>query len=682
LGLMDEQAAVVARKTFLPAARLLETKPALGFDLLQPDDDRVLRRQPMLTFYDGYYYPSLPLIAAAVFHNVSASAIRVTEAKSIDLGGKCAIPIDRHSAYFVNFPPPGSIVNYSAADILSDTFDRRQLAGKLVLIGLDDVTSRETFTTPVAANMTKLQVQAAAAENIVNADFLAVSHSTGTTLLILLAVGIVFAFLLPQVSVMYRFIILLIALVILINANYFLFSAFRVVPETVYIALELLLFLAATPLLDSQLIRGAEPAKARDEFDDIGALRNVERRTVRPEDLAHAPVRTVQENPLDHAPTTAIDYRPARTSTAPAATEALPVDHAVIDIDRPADEASAPVAEEQHFDASLISDDDLEIIEAGHPAPADRSAGAPMSETVYDPPADASGEWDLANQTPGGTPRPANLGRYQITGTLGRGAMGLVYRGIDPAINRPVALKTIRLDFVNDPEEMKELKERLYREAQAAGKLSHPNIVTIYDVGSEGPLQYIAMEYLEGRTLEEIIKKKTKFNYRIFAEIIIQVCSALQYAHEQGIVHRDIKPANLMVLRDYRVKVMDYGIARIDTSSMTKTGIAMGTPNYISPEQLKGQKSDHRADIFSLGVVMYEMLLGKRPFKGENITSLIYAIINQEPDKPSDVNPTIPLLFDHVIMKALKKDPAQRYQRAGEIAVDLKDFVESFASGV
>ncbi|HPI32970.1 MAG TPA: serine/threonine-protein kinase, partial [candidate division Zixibacteria bacterium] len=157
---------------------------------------------------------------------------------------------------------------------------------------------------------------------------------------------------------------------------------------------------------------------------------------------------------------------------------------------------------------------------------------------------------------------------------------------------------------------------------------------------------------------------------------------ALQYAHEQGIVHRDIKPANLMVLRDYRVKVMDYGIARIDTSSMTKTGIAMGTPNYISPEQLKGQKSDHRADIFSLGVVMYEMLLGKRPFKGENITSLIYAIINQEPDKPSDVNPTIPLLFDHVIMKALKKDPAQRYQRAGEIAVDLKDFVESFASGV
>jgi serine/threonine-protein kinase len=135
-----------------------------------------------------------------------------------------------------------------------------------------------------------------------------------------------------------------------------------------------------------------------------------------------------------------------------------------------------------------------------------------------------------------------------------------------------------------------------------------------------------------------------------------------------------------MVLKDYRVKVMDYGIARIDSNSMTKTGIAMGTPNYISPEQLKGQKSDQRADIFSLGVVMYEMLLGRRPFKGENITSLIYAIINNDPEKPSDVNPQIPLLFDHVIMKALQKDPAMRYQKASEISTALADFVESFAS--
>ena len=277
-------------------------------------------------------------------------------------------------------------------------------------------------------------------------------------------------------------------------------------------------------------------------------------------------------------------------------------------------------------------------------------------------------------------PDLTNLGRYQVTGILGKGAMGLVYKGIDPAINRPVALKTIRLDFVNDPAEMEELKQRLHREAQAAGKLSHPNIVTIYDVGSEGPLQYIAMEYLEGVTLEDLIKKKTKFNYRIIAQMILQICAALEYAHDLGIVHRDIKPANIMVLSDYRVKVMDYGIARVDSNSMTKTGIAMGTPNYISPEQLKGLSIDRRADLFSLGVVMYEMLLGRRPFRGENITSLIYSIMNHEPEKPSDVNPQIPLLFDHIIAKALKKSMAERYQKASEIANSLKDFVESFAS--
>jgi len=256
--------------------------------------------------------------------------------------------------------------------------------------------------------------------------------------------------------------------------------------------------------------------------------------------------------------------------------------------------------------------------------------------------------------------------------------MGTVFRGVDPVINRPVALKTIRLDFVADQSELAELRDRLTREARAAGNLSHPNIVTIYDIGAEENLQYIAMEYLEGQTLEDLIKRKVQFSYRIVAGIISQICAALQYAHEQGIVHRDIKPANIMVLSDYRVKVMDFGIARVDSNSMTKTGIAMGTPNYISPEQLKGREIDRRADIFSLGVMMYEMLLGKRPFKGENLTSLMYAILNHEPEKPSNVRPQIPLLYDHIITKALKKDPADRYQKASDVIVDLHDFVESF----
>jgi predicted Ser/Thr protein kinase len=357
-------------------------------------------------------------------------------------------------------------------------------------------------------------------------------------------------------------------------------------------------------------------------------------------------------------------------------------DHQAINIDSPVGETSAtPAASEP------VQDSQERIIDADIPIGA---TAAPEPEIIS--PQSAAAEPDTFAEEPALPPITAapptgiqgsgelkNLGRYQITGILGKGAMGTVYRGVDPAINRPVALKTIRLDFVSDPDEMAELKERLHREAQSAGKLSHPNIVTIYDVGSEGHLQYIAMEYLEGRTLENMIKKKAKFNYRIIANIIMQICSALEYAHKQGIVHRDIKPANIMITKDYQAKVMDYGIARVESSSMTKTGIAMGTPNYMSPEQLKGQPSDQRADLFSLGVVMYELLLGRRPFKGENITSLIYSILHQEPQKPSNINPQVPLLFDRIIARALKKNVDERYQKASEVMADLKDFVAAFA---
>jgi len=687
LGLMDENASLIARKVFLPAEKLLESKPYLGFDYVEPDDDRIVRHQPLVVNYEGYYYPSLSLIAAAAYLGIQPSEIRVFEGEQIQLGMGPAIPINEQTESFVNFPPPGAFATFSAADVLSDSFDRNRLKNRLVIIGLDRGIDREAYTTPLQEDASRLEILAASAENFINEDFLTVrNNQTGLNLIILFAIGALCAFLLPQVSLLYRFVILTVGFVLLANVEYWMFSSFRTIPETIYIAVEFLLFMIAAPMLDTSLLRGEEQ---EEETSSKASYKN--RQDAEP---ASQPVTgTVTETASDqiHEPTSAIDQPNAEPVG-----ETVPLDHQAIDIDAGLDETI--VSKESGTDAdrdlsfAIISGDEpiatettpeedlsgnIEIDDIPYETNTGPDLDSFDSQPVAAADADASGS--LLAQTPTGG-IPTNLGRYQISGKLGKGAMGLVYKGVDPAINRPVALKTIRLDFVNDPEEMAELKERLYREAQAAGKLSHPNIVTIYDVGSEGPLQYIAMEYLEGRTLEDMIKKKTKFNYRILSQIIIQICSALQYAHEQGIVHRDIKPANIMILKDYRVKVMDYGIARIDTSSMTKTGIAMGTPNYISPEQLKGQKSDHRADIFSLGVVMYEMLLGRRPFKGENITSLIYTIINQEPDRPSDINPQIPLLFDHVIMKALQKDPSQRYQKAHEIAVDLKDFVESFAS--
>ncbi len=704
LGLMSENAAPAARKVFLPAGKLLETEPYLGFEYLLPDDDRVLRHQPLLINYEGYYYPSLALISAAAYHGVESSAVKVVEGSHIELGHALNIPINEQSEYYINYTPTRAYATYSAADVLSDDFQRERLKNSVVLIGVDAITARESFTTPLGDEATKTVIHAAVVDNFVNGNILDVNGpGTGISMLILFAIGALCAFVLPQVSMLYRFIILGAGLMILANVNYFLFSSFGSVPQTMYIGLELILFMLASPLLDTEFIKGDDEEsdyKSSSRFRELASPASL--RSHDPHELKRVPVRELKDTGKSeaNAETAALDYPTSNEShhsaTSASETEAMPLDHQAINIDDDLDGTGADVsAEDPGLDKSLVDADEPIIVDNSHSgdphpepriidsdSPADDSDPLDSTPDEIEEPitgTDDSGSID-PNQTPSGG-IPSKLGRYQITGKLGKGAMGVVYKGVDPAINRPVALKTIRLDFVDDPEEMKELKERLHREAQAAGKLSHPNIVSIFDVGSEGALQYIVMEFLEGRTLEDMIKKKTQFNYRIVAEIIMQICSALQYAHEQKIVHRDIKPANIMILKDYRVKVMDYGIARVDTSSMTKTGIAMGTPNYISPEQLKGQKSDHRADIFSLGVVMYEMLMGRRPFKGENITSLIYSVINNEPDRPSDVNPQVPLLFDHVIMRALQKEPDKRYQKASEIAVDLRDFVESFASG-
>jgi len=670
LGIMDENSSLQVRRVFMPAEKLLDDDPCLGFDYIALDDDRILRHQPLLMNYEGYYYPSQALLGAAVKLGVNPGEIQVTEGKDIRLGNKAVIPINSRSEIFINFPSENSFKILSVANILADGFKFEQLKGKLVIIDVDRFAANQTFTTPVSDQILRSHVKAAVAENIVNQNFLTPAKNQAMiNLLALFIIGGLCAFVLPQVSMLNRSLILLGGLFILANVNYFLFSSFTLIVETVYIALELGLFIIASPFLESELITGEINVKAEQKNKSDARAKVLTSKEK--EKKADIPVREIKSKETD----------PDNVATAILTSDSgnvFPDDHQAIDINdeidktsatpKPSDEISLaetsmtpeepPVAEEPTDSA-----DPHEPLSGFETHMATDSGGvAPSGEIRY-----PSGELK-------------HLGRYQVTGTLGKGAMGHVYMGVDPAINRPVALKTIRLDFVNDPAEMEELRERLFREAQAAGKLSHPNIVTIYDVGSEDQLQYIAMEYIKGRTLEDMIKKKTKFNYRIISRIIIQICSALEYAHQRGIVHRDIKPANIMVMEDYTVKVMDYGIARVDSNSMTKTGIAMGTPNYISPEQLKGQKVDQRSDLFSLGVVMYELLLGRRPFKGENLTSLIYAIVNHDQEKPSNVNPQIPLLFDHIIARTLQKDPAQRYQKASEIMVDLQDFVESFAT--
>jgi len=253
------------------------------------------------------------------------------------------------------------------------------------------------------------------------------------------------------------------------------------------------------------------------------------------------------------------------------------------------------------------------------------------------------------------------IGKYDITGMLGKGAMGIVYKALDPDINREVAIKIIRFDLVSEESDKEEVMERFMREAQAAGKLTHPNIITIYDVGREGDMTYIVMQYIKGRSLQKMVSSGEKISTQEVIQLMDQLCSALDYAHNNGIVHRDIKPANILMDKEGKPFIVDFGVARIETSTLTEAGTTIGTPSYMSPEQVMGKKVDRRSDIFSLGSILYELLTGRRAFLAQSITTVIYKIINEEPPALSEVKKGLPGSFEQVISKALAKDPDDRY---------------------
>jgi len=271
------------------------------------------------------------------------------------------------------------------------------------------------------------------------------------------------------------------------------------------------------------------------------------------------------------------------------------------------------------------------------------------------------------------------LGRYEIVRELGKGAMGIVYLAKDPLIGRLVALKTIRPAAHIDDDETKEFQQRFIREAQAAGILNHPSIVTVHDIGQddESGMTFIAMEYVEGQNIKEILAQGRALTFDQIGDIIAQVAEALDFAHSKGIVHRDVKPANIILLEGGRAKITDFGIAKIasGTANLTSTGQFLGTPNYMAPEQIKGAPVDGRTDIFSLGICLYECLTKRKPFGGDSLTSISYKIVHEPFPPLHEINPQIPDGYEDVVALALAKEPAKRYQRGREFAIAVRAVV-------
>lgn len=644
------------------------------------DVDGRLRRDPLVIRHAGEYFPSLSLQLARAALGLHRTQVKLDPGHGV-IFPAATIPTDAGGLFLIDYRgPAGTVPSISAARVLEGKVEPSAIAGKVVVVGVSASGYGTNIRTGVSDAMPRAEKIATVTANILDGRFITtVRLSTVLDILILFAIGTFCALALPRVTLLYRVVVLVVMALLFLNVNFVLYSSFKLITKTLFPTLEILLFLAISPVIK-----------------------------MRREDIALGTPRRTQ------SPSVPVSNRRARGSSPSSSSGRTPVsvDSNGVPVrklveDKPAGVISG-LQKTMVIDLNTVSSDQgAGTAEIPISPPSDSQPQQPMSQTAQLKP-EALDSISVDGLTPqpqpqdlmGHSPRPmgftnsapaeqprhkdvesANLkrlGRYEVLGGLGEGAMGTVYKGKDPAIGRMVALKTILVGTGINAAQTAELRERLVREAKAAGKLSHPHIVTIYDVGTEGDLDYIAMEYLEGYTLEELIKKNVQVNYRITARILVQICDALEYAHSFGIVHRDIKPANVMVLEDFQVKVMDFGIARFDSAqmSMTQTGIAIGTPQYIAPELLRGQDIDRRCDIFSLGVVAYELLTGKRPFRGENISQLIYAITQTDPEPPTKVDENIPSLFDVIVGKALAKDPRERYQSAREMGQALGSFVE------
>ncbi len=626
-----------------PIAALGEPAVALGHLNSTPDVDGAVRSEPLLVRYDGALFPALSLQLAARSLNLGPADIQVRLGESVDLG-RLHIVTDasaRMLPFFyreVDGRPPFQVDSFY--DVLSSKIPPAKYAGKIVLIGATAAGIGNQQVTPVSAGMAPVLALAHTVSSILQSHFIVTpTWAPWASLVALLLVGLYLALLLPRLGAGLGAVGTFLLLATLLGTHFVLMTQFSLWLPLMSAAFLLLL---GHLLLTTKHFLSAERGKQKADFESAESNRmlGLAFQGQGQLDMAFDKFRKcpMDQGLMENLYNLGLDYERKRQFN-----KAEAVFRYVADFDLGFRDLAQRIARAKQ-----------------------------MSETVML--AGARG------QTAGGTvilgdgkvEKPM-LGRYQIEKELGKGAMGVVYQGRDPKINRVVAIKTLALAQEFEADELEDVKQRFFREAETAGRLNHPNIVTMYDAGEEQDLAYIAMEFLHGKDLVPHTKAGQLLPLPVVWSVVARVAEALDYAHALHVVHRDIKPANIMYEpTSDLVKVTDFGIARITDASRTKTGMVLGTPSYMSPEQLAGKKIDGRSDLFSLGVTLYQLSCGRLPFSGDSLAQLMFRIANEPPADIAQFRPEIPQAAQAIIARALHKDIAQRYQRGRDMADALR----------